>query len=77
MEASYDDIMDALETQYDDITETEALLSKLFSTTQGEKESVAKFGGWLHSIAHKIRQSQGTREEEMMMSLSKKNSSEA
>ena len=44
MEASYDDIMDALKTQYDDITETEALL-RLFSTTQGEKESVAKFGG--------------------------------
>ena len=39
MEASYEDIMDALETQYDDITETEALLSELFSTTQGEKES--------------------------------------
>ena len=45
MEASYEDIMDALETQYDDITETEALLSELFSTTQGEKESVAEFGG--------------------------------
>ena len=45
MEASYEDIMDALETQYDDITETEALLSELFSTTQGEKESVAEFVG--------------------------------
>ena len=45
MEASYEDIMDALEMQYDDITETEALLSELFSTTQGEKESVAEFGG--------------------------------
>ena len=45
MEASYEDIMDALKTQYDDITETEALLSKLFSTTQGKKESVAEFGG--------------------------------
>ena len=42
---SYEDIMDALETQYDDITETEALLSELFSTTQGEKESVAEFRG--------------------------------
>ena len=30
MEASYEDIMDALKTQYDDITETEALLSELF-----------------------------------------------
>ena len=39
IEASYNDIMDALKTQYDDITETEALLSELFSTTQGEKES--------------------------------------
>ena len=45
MEASYIDIMDALETQYDDITETEALLSKLFLTTEGKKESVAEFGG--------------------------------
>ena len=45
MEASYEESMDALKTQYDDITETEALLSKLFSTTQGEKESVAEFGG--------------------------------
>ena len=45
MEASYEDIMDALKTQYGDITETEALLSELFSTTQGEKESVAEFGG--------------------------------
>ena len=45
MEASYKDIMDALKTQYDDITETEALLSELFSTTQGQKESVAEFGG--------------------------------
>ena len=54
MEASYDDIMDALETQYDDITETEALLSELFSTTQGEKESVEEFGGRLHSISYKI-----------------------
>ena len=45
MEASYNDIMDALETQYDDITETEALLGELFSTKQGEKESVAQFGG--------------------------------
>ena len=59
MEASSEDIMDALKTQYDDITETEALLSELFSTTQGEKESVAEFGGQLHSIAYKIRQSQG------------------
>ena len=57
MEASYEDIMDALETQYDDITEAEALLSKLFLTTQGEKESVAEFGGWLHSIQYKIKQS--------------------
>ena len=45
MEASYEDIMDALETQYNDITQTEALLSELFSTTQGKKESVAEFGG--------------------------------
>ena len=45
IEASYDDIMDAFEMQYDDITETEALLSELFLTTQGEKESVAEFGG--------------------------------
>ena len=37
--ASYDDITDALETQYDDITEIEALLSKLFLTTQSKKES--------------------------------------
>ena len=59
MEASYEDIMDALKTQYDDITETEALLSELFSTIQGEKEAVAEFGGRLLSIAYKIRQSQG------------------
>ena len=59
MEASYEDIMDALETQYDDITETEALLSELFLTTQGKKESVAEFGGQLHSIQYKIKQSQG------------------
>ena len=45
MEASYEDIMDALETQYDDITETEALLSGLFSTTQGQKEYVAELRG--------------------------------
>ena len=45
MEASYNDITDALKTQYDDITETEALFSELFSTTQGEKESVAESGG--------------------------------
>ena len=45
MEASYEDIMDALETQYNDITETEALLSELFSTTQGKKESVAGIQG--------------------------------
>ena len=45
IEASYNNIMDALRTQYDDITETEALLSELFLTTQGEKESVAEFGG--------------------------------
>ena len=51
--------MDALKPQYDDITETEALLSELFSTTQGEKESVAEFGGQLHSIQYKIKQSQG------------------
>ena len=45
MEASYEDIMDAVKTQYNDITETEALLSELFLTTQGKKESVAEFGG--------------------------------
>ena len=59
IEASYEDIMDALETQYDDITETEALLSELSLTTQGEKESVPEFGGRLHSIQYKIKQSQG------------------
>ena len=56
---SYDDIMDALETQYDNITETEALLNELFLITQGEQESVVEFGGQLHSVAYKIKQSQG------------------
>ena len=59
MEASYADIMDAPETQYDDIIETKALLSELFLTTQGGMESVAEFGGQLHSISYKIKQSQG------------------
>ena len=57
-------------TQYDDTTETEALLSELFSTTQGKKESVAEFGGWLHSIAYKIRQSQGDDDEFVQQNFS-------
>ena len=35
--ASYEEIMEALETWYDDVAEGEVLLSELFSTTQGEK----------------------------------------
>ena len=35
------------------------MLSELFSTTQGDKESVAEFGEQLHSISYKIKQSQG------------------
>ena len=76
MEASYEDIMDALKTQYDDITETEALLSELFSTIQGEKESVAEFGGDFIQYYTRLNSPKETREEKMM-NFSNKISSEA
>ena len=40
--------MEALQAQYDDVAEV--LLSELFSTTQGEKESLTEFASRLESI---------------------------
>ena len=48
--ASYEEIMEALETWYDDVVEGEVLLSELFYTTQGEKESLTEFASRLKSI---------------------------
>ena len=47
--ASYEQIMEALETRYDDVAEGEVLLSELYSTTQGEKESLIEFASRLES----------------------------
>ena len=50
--ASYEEIMEALQTQYDDVAEV--LLSELFSTTQGEKESLTEFASRLESILYQL-----------------------
>ena len=52
--ASYEEIMEALETRYDDVAEGEVLLSELFSTTQGEKESLTEFASRLESILYRL-----------------------
>ena len=41
-ESSHEEIIEALETRYDDVAEGEVLLSELFSTTQGQKESLTE-----------------------------------
>ena len=50
--ASYEEIMEALQAQYDDVAEV--LLSELFSTTQGEKESLTEFASRLESILYQL-----------------------
>ena len=50
--ALYEEKMEALETQYDDVAEGEVLLSELFSTTQGEKESLTEFASRVESILY-------------------------
>ena len=62
-EASYEQIMEALETRYDDVTEGEVLLSELFSVTQAEKESLTEFASKLESILYWVSQLEGARYE--------------
>ena len=58
---SHEEIMEALETWYDDVAEGEVLLSELFSTTQGEKESLTEFASRLESILYRLSKLDGTR----------------
>ena len=51
---SYEQIMEALETRYDDVAEREVLLAELFSVTQGEKESLTEFASKLESILYRL-----------------------
>ena len=51
---SYEEIMKALEMWYDDVAEGEVLLSELFSTTRGEKESLTEFGSRLEPILYQL-----------------------
>ena len=53
---SYDQIMEALETRYDDVAEGEVLLAELFSVTQSEKESLTEFSSKLESILYRLSQ---------------------
>ena len=53
---SYEQIMEALETRYDDVAEREVLLAELFSVTQGEKESLTEFASKLESILYRLSQ---------------------
>ena len=59
-EAEYDEIMEALETGYGDVTEAETLLSELFSTMQGEKESLTEFLSRLRTISYKLSKLDGS-----------------
>ena len=59
--ASYEEIIKVLETQYDDVAEGEVLLSELFSTTQGEKESLTEFASRLESILYQLSKLDGSR----------------
>ena len=43
LDSSYEQIIQALETCYDDVAEGGVLLSELFSVMQGEKDSLANF----------------------------------
>ena len=52
--ANYKDIMEALEIGYGDVTEAEALMSELYSTMQGEKESLTEFVSRLRSLNYKL-----------------------
>ena len=58
---SYEQIMEALETRYDDVAEGEVLLAELFSVTQGEKESLTEFASKLESILYRLSQLDGAR----------------
>ena len=60
-DASYEDIIEALETHYDDVAEGEVLLSELFSTTQGEKESLIEFCSRLESILYRLSKLDGSK----------------
>ena len=60
-EASYEDIIEALETRYDDVAEGAVLLSELFSTTQGEKESLIEYASRLESILYCLSQLDGAK----------------
>ena len=60
-EASYEDIIEALETRYDDVAEGEVLLSELFSTTQGEKESLIEYASRLESILYRLSKLDGAK----------------
>ena len=53
---SYEQIMEALETHYDDVAEREVLLAELFPVTQGEKESLTEFASKLESILYRLSQ---------------------
>ena len=52
--ATYEEILEVLETRYDDVAEGEVLLSELFSTTQSEKESLTEFASRLESILYRL-----------------------
>ena len=53
-DANYKDIMEALEIGYGDVTEAETLMSELYSTMQGEKESLTEFVSRLRSLNYKL-----------------------
>ena len=61
MEASYDNIMDALVTQYDDITETEALLSELFSIHRVKRNLWLNLGDDSIQYHTRLNSQKGTR----------------
>ena len=48
--------MEALEIRFRKVAEEDGLFSELFSTTQGEKEALIKFGSRLQSICYRIQQ---------------------
>lgn len=59
-DAGYDEIMEALETGYGDVTEAETLMSELFSAMQGETESLTEFTSRLKSTNYKLAELDGS-----------------
>ena len=65
--ASYEQMMEALETWYDDVAEGEVLLSELFSTTQSEKEPLTEFASRLESILYRLSNLDDSKYEEEIL----------